>query len=358
MRRRGSGQARGCAALAAAWLASAAFAQTGGIYDKPFIRTGGAGTAVGGYMDLELALTEARKTFDQRRFVPFIHGEVSDRIHVLAEIEFEHGGHVKGGGGGDGEIKLEFAVLDIRFAESLGLRGGVILSPLGRFNLQHDSPLNDLTSRPLVDQQVIPTTLSESGLGLFGTLYPTQSGVLSYEAYLVNGFGGAAATSLRSGRGSQSVDNNEEKSVVARVGYSPWLGLETGASVHRGAYDDAGEENLTIWALDGSYILGPLEVRGELARATVDGAPAGTRSGYYAQAGYHLLPGLLPRFPDSILTATARYDFIDLDTSEETRYTFGLNARPREETAIKLDYEVYDQDDDSNGFLLSLASYF
>ena len=58
------------------------------------------------------------------------------------------------------------------------------------------------------------------------------------------------------------------------------------------------------------------------------------------------------------LTATARYDHIDLDTSDETRYTVGLNLRPIEETVIRLDYEVYDRDDDSNGIIFSVASYF
>ena len=45
----------------------------------------------------------------------------------------------------DGEVKLEYAVMDFRLRDGLNFRGGVVLSPLGRFNLLHDSPLNDLT---------------------------------------------------------------------------------------------------------------------------------------------------------------------------------------------------------------------
>ena len=66
----------------------------------------------------------------------------------------------------------------------------------------------------------------------------------------------------------------------------------------------------------------------------------------------------MPQFPNSIFTASLRYDFIDLDAREETRYTLGLNLRPEEETAVKLDYEVYDRDEDSSGIILSVASYF
>ena len=331
----------------------------GGIYDKPHVRDGeGGGTVIGGYIDHALFWNENNKTFDQQRFVPFIHAEVSDRIHVTAEIEFEHGGLVKGTGDSDGEIKLEFATLDISFSEALNYRGGVILTPLGRFNLIHDSPVNDLTNRPLVARQIIPTTLAEAGMGLFGTLYPSESALLGYEIYVVNGFDEDVAGSMRSGRGSQKADNNEEKSLAGRVNYSPAIGVDLGASFHRGAYDDAGDHNLAIVAFDGSLNRGPWEARGEFAAASIDGAVADSRSGYYAQLGYHFLDGVISQFPSSMLTATARYDHIDLDTSDETRYTVGLNLRPIEETVIRLDYEVYDRDDDSNGIIFSVASYF
>jgi hypothetical protein len=330
----------------------------GGVYDKPYIRRGGRDTILGGYMDNELFWNKKKKTFDQHRFIPFIHGEVSERLHVMAELEFEHGGLVTGQGGTDGEIKIEFATLDIRFSEGLNYRGGVILSPLGRFNLLHDSPLNDLGNRPLVDGEIIPTTLSEAGMGFFGTFYPTEAALLGYELYAVNGFNAKTAQRIRSGRGSQKQDNNEEKSLVGRLNYSPFLGLDLGASFHWGAYDDAGRENLTIFALDASYNRGPWDLKGELARASVEGAPADSQFGYYAQAGYHFLPGLVKAFPNSIFTASFRYDFIDLEVREETRLTFGLNWRPEEEAVVKLDYELYDQEEDSNGLVFSLASYF
>lgn len=344
---------------AAALVAVAAHAQDrpavpGGVYDKPYLKRTTGGTAVGGYIDQELYWNDSAKTFDQHRFIPFLFSEVSDRIHVSAEIEFEHGGNPSK----EGEVKLEFATLDIAFHEAAVFRGGVILSPLGRFNLIHDSPLNDLTNRPLVAQQIVPTTLSESGMGLFGTFYPSEQSLVGYELYVVNGFNGAAATSIRSARGSLKADNNDEKSVVGRVNYSPVLGLDVGGSLHVGAYDDAGRNSLSIFALDASWNRGPFDVRGEYATASVDGAAEDSRSGYYGQVGYHLLPGVLPQFPNSILTATGRYDFIDLGATDETRYTVGVNLRPVEETVIKLDYEIYDQADGSNGLILSLASYF
>ena len=67
---------------------------------------------------------------------------------------------------------------------------------------------------------------------------------------------------------------------------------------------------------------------------------------------------MLSQFPNSVCTASFRYDSIDLGSSEETRLTFGLNFRPEEETVMKLDYEIYDRDEDSNGLIFSVASYF
>ena len=332
-----------------------------GVYDKPHIRAG-KGTIIGGYIDHELFWNDNKKTFDQHRFIPFIYGEVSDRIHVMAEIEFEHGGLVKGDidGDTDGEIKLEFATVDISFSEAINYRGGLILSPLGRFNLIHDSPVNDLSNRPLLNRHIIPTTLSEAGMGFFGTLYPSESALLGYEAYVVNGFNDKTVGSIRSGRGSHKSDNNEEKSIVARVNYSPFLGLDLGTSVHTGTYDDAGKENLTIIAFDGSYNRGPLDLKAEYGRASVGGAEKDNRFGIYGQAGYHFLPGAFSQFPNSIFTATFRYDFVDLDLAdEESRYTIGLNFRPEEETVLKLDYELYDKDKfGKDGLILSVASYF
>ncbi|NIQ58865.1 MAG: hypothetical protein GWN71_37445, partial [Gammaproteobacteria bacterium] len=334
-----------------------------GIYGRPFVRRFGRGTALGGYVDLELEadLDSDDVDFDLHRFIPFIFAEITERIHFGTELEFEHGAE---------EIKIEFASLDVAFQEWLNVRGGIVLSPLGKFNLIHDSPVNDLTERPLVNRTIIPTTLSEAGLGVFGTLYPSELSVLTYEAYVVNGFdeglvydadAGAlrAGPDVRAGRGSQGSDNNANKALVARLGYSPVLGLEVGGSIHTGGYAPrgglvvgttellSGDERLTILALDGIYNRGPFEVLGEYARSSLDapvGAPAAfatAQQGYYLQGNYHFGHGLVPYFDGSIFTAVARWDDVDHDTGRDglgaRRLTFGLNWRPVEETVFKLD---------------------
>jgi hypothetical protein len=348
--------------------------QQGGIYDKPYITRVGDVAAIGGYIDMEFEWTDDASTFDQHRFVPFITGYVSDRVTVSAEIEFEHGGNVQK----DGEVKLEFAVADFRFTEALNFRGGVVLSPLGSFNLLHDSPLNDLTARPVVTRQIIPSTLSEAGMGFFGTTYPGEESVLSYEAYLVNGFNediidDAGRLRIRGGRGSQKQDNNKDKALVARAGFSPSLGTNVGLSVHTGKYDDADEHRLTIAAVDAKVTFGALELQGEAAMADagidrdVNPDTAEKQAGAYAQVNYHLLHDKL--LQGSVVTLVARGDWMDFDRDvdgdAEDGFTLGVNFRPTEETVFKFDYNwtwktdtMNERSDAAGRFFFSLATYF
>jgi len=350
----------------------------GGIYDKPYLTDASGRVSVGGYMDHEFEWVEdGARTFDQHRYIPFITGHVSERVTVSAEIEFEHGGSVKNGGG-DGEIKLEYAVMDFEFSDAFNFRGGVILSPLGSFNLLHDSPLNDLTARPVVARQIIPSTLSESGMGFFGDMAAGEEGAFSYEAYVVNGFdsgviNGDGKLRIRSGRGSQKSDNNLNKAVVARAGYSPALGTNLGASVHTGKYDDMGMYRLTIAALDARKVFGPLELQGEAATVTAEvdktanPMAAEAQRGAYVQANYHVLHDVL--MPGSVVTLVARGDWMDYDSDvdgdSEEGLTFGANFRPTEETVFKLDYNLSkstpangEKSDARGRFFFSFATYF
>ena len=78
------------------------------IYAKPFVRA--PKTIVGGYIDFTITDCNGDSQdcdrgldFDQERFVPFFYSQVTDRLSVAAEVEFEHGG-TNGNQSGDGEI--------------------------------------------------------------------------------------------------------------------------------------------------------------------------------------------------------------------------------------------------------------
>lgn len=377
------------------------------IYAKPFVSSPKA--IVGGYMDFEAnfltdqQLTRSRATnFDQARFIPFIYGDVTENIKVAAEIEFEHGG--KDNPKAEGEIKIEFATVDYLVAEPFNLRAGLLLMPVGKFNLLHDSPLNDLTDRPLVSRLIIPSTWTEAGAGFYGTLYPGRVSKLDYEFYAFNGFAlkatdtaVAVGDGLRNLRGFQKTDNNNNKGVVGRVAFSPILGIEVAGSAAHSSYNKNADKYATLWAIDWTLQKGPFEVIGESAWARIDASGAGTpltptgMQGYYIQGNYHFMPEFLkkwaPRhFSDaSTFTAVVRWDRVDTDTDNRTltatagntrelqRLTLGLNFRPVEDFVFKVDYQFNTQLNtnyvstsvageagliNGNGLVLSVATYF
>jgi len=371
-----------------------AIPSSSGIYGKPFVRRFGSGTSIGGYVDLEFAndFTTKARSFDQHRLVPFLYSEITDRLHFGTEIEFEHGVQIENADGeaeGAGEISVEFATLDYRFTEALNLRAGVVLSPLGRFNLVHDSPINELTDRPLVALQVIPSTLSEAGAGLFGTVYPSGTSLFSYELYLVNGFGNELGVPDEEGRvpirdaaGKRGdLEGKAPINLVGRLAFSPFLGIELGASAHTGAYgeDLRGVEtrDATIWALDATLNRGPIDLLGEYARLHVDLDPAvrsatvgDGREGFYLQGNYHFGHGLLSPKATSSFTGVVRYDWLDYNRGvtgdEQRRLSLGLNWRPVPDAVFKSEFQFArtapagsnDFGNETHRLVLSIATYF
>lgn len=355
----------------------------GGVYDKPFVTTLFGRTAIGGYMEAvwKVSRTEGvteETGFEARRFNLFAFSRISERARLFAEIEFEHGTE---------EINIEFAAVDVEFHPSLIFRGGILLSPLGKFNLTHDSPLNELTDRPVVSTQIIPTALSEAGMGFYGSLFPSSHARLTYELYAVNGFHDGVVlagegTRVREGRGEVGEDNNPVPSFVGRVGFSPVTELEFGTSVHHGPYnryrvdefliDD--KRNLTIAAFDWEFNTIDLDFLGEYAHALIDVPPsleglfAERQQGIYSQVNYRFGRGIFTALAKSFFTAVARYEFVDFDADlagdAQQRLSFGINFRPASDTVFKLDYR-YDWHwsrvnvlERGAGVSFSVASYF
>ena len=163
------------------------------VYAKPFVAAPKA--IVGGYMDIQYRSQRKASIengyggttngFDQQRFVPFIYADITEHVKFASEIEIEHG--IREDATQGAEIGLEFAHIDYLVNEPFNLRAGILLLPIGKFNLLHDSPLNDLTDRPLVSRFLIPTTVAETGAGFYGTLYPGRTSKLDYELYFTTG---------------------------------------------------------------------------------------------------------------------------------------------------------------------------
>lgn len=396
------------------------------IYAKPFVSFPKA--IVGGYFDIQYrahrnSVLESGRDggttngFDQQRFVPFIYADITEHLKFASEIEIEHGIRATN----DVEISLEFAHVDYLIHEKVNLRGGIVLIPLGKFNLLHDSPLNDLTDRPIVSRLIIPSTMSETGAGLYGTFYPGRTGKLDYEVYFTTGpcgynsdgeprvteINGTKESRQRKCGSADGLDINNGKAVSGRLAFSPMLGVEVAGSGYFGNQSATSYNPLGIFAIDWTLQKGPFELIGEAAWAHARGnsraipgntigfspgslltgigtlnalgTPPERMQGFYIQGNYHFMPSFLTklspkRFGEgSTFTAVIRYDRVNLNLAnkgenagELEQISFGLNYRPVEDAVIKMSYQYMpkslnpnnDQRIHDSAFVISAATYF
>lgn len=356
----------------------------GGQFDKPYLTRLAGRVALGGYAEAharwerEDGITQ-ELGFLAKRFNLFTSTEVSDFVRFGAELEFEEGAE---------EIKLEFATIDVAIHPSVSLRAGMILSPLGRFNLAHDSPMNEFTDRPPVATELVGVALSEPGLGLFGRVpVGGAEGQLTYELYAVNGFhegvvyDSPEGTRIPEGRGNFE-DSNRSPALVGRLAVSPRPGWEVGLSGHRGAWNRFEEDDLalddrrdlTILALDFEAEPAGFRLRGEAAAAEIDLPPGmdgflqSSQRGFYAELLRDFGRGWVPAMPTSHFTAGVRVDAVDFDADARgdsmKQLTVGLNFRPVPDTVLKLDYlrgrsfDAFNNPAEHAGVHFSVATYF
>jgi len=312
LRRRDGGQAPAPAAEApppppAAGPPSPEPTTTAKVEEKPSYRQVLDRVKLGGYGSIRYEasnLDEARSTFTFRRFVLTADADIAPRLRAYMELEFERFrklelekslGAEEGGiaaeqtveGTNDSEISFEQAWLQYDIEDWLKFRGGAVLVPLGRFNLNHDDNRWDLPRRSLVDRGVsvlpVPAAWDELGVGFLGEVPTGKQGLLNYQAYVVNGvtlgseFEQVARTrgpdpgeqeieiEITPETGTFGSDVKNAKALTGRLAWSPSLGHEVGASGYWGQYtpDFLAREDLWSLGLDGKSGFGPFEVEGQ-----------------------------------------------------------------------------------------------
>lgn len=354
----------------------------GGVYDKPYLTRLAGRTAIGGYAEAHARFQrvdglQGGSGFSAKRFNLFVNTRVSDLVRMGAEIEFEDGAE---------EILIEFAAIDLRLHPALTLRGGMLLSPLGKFNLSHDSPVNEFTDRPLVSTELVGVTLAEPGFGVLGQLGVAGSRV-TYELYATNGFNDGLildsedGTRIPLGRRNFE-DNNQSPAFVGRLAWSPRIDVEFGISTHHGAYNrfDIGgaradrRRNLTISVVDAEATVLGVRLSGEAARAVLDvpdglrGIYASEQRGIYVEAVRDFGRGWVRAARQSAFAGKVRFDHVDFDRAIEgtslAQVSVGVNFRPTPDSVLKLDYVRGRGRDEFNNLgehallLMSLATYF
>ncbi|MDQ3820622.1 MAG: hypothetical protein M3362_23465, partial [Acidobacteriota bacterium] len=294
------------------------------------------------------------------------------------------------------EVEVEQAFVEWKARPEFAFRGGIFVPALGRFNVYHDSNLNLSVIRPLINQFIVPTAYSDVGIGIRGRLKLPRKMKLSYEFDVVNGMrasgeegeAGEEATALPFSRLAGQAeaaeigelarqDNNRNKAIIARLGFSPFSGLEFGVSGYRGRITDDDEARImaNILFFDASLRRGNFIFNGEYARSNIVGngiarrsplppvfnpgdeasadalaaylaQPSPGQDGFYIESSYQFRPRFIVRHFDEggYIAPFIRFEAVRLDRTlkdfylNRSRATLGLNIAPSSTVIFKLNY--------------------
>jgi len=329
---------------------------------------------LGGYGAVEFESFGGSKTSFEGKLEILIAGQIHDRIRFYNEIDL---------GIPEGEAHAEQAYVDFLMAKWINLRGGVVLVPFGKFNLDHFDPRRDLTDRPLVARQIVPTTWGDLGASIFGLVAWTPNLISTYEVAVINGLTNDFSSTnggLRDAKSPLGRDNNGQKSVVGRLTFKLADQYEIGVSGYRGASSPTNGKTITGFDVDlefkprGIAFWEDFEFKGELANFDIQGSHSPSRLfGLYTQVNYHFWPSFLDQtflgkpFIHPTFTLVGRYDHAHITTRSgtgdltEDRFTIGLNYRPIENYVIKTEYQINNggiERKSWNGFIASIAWLF
>ena len=345
------------------------------------IIAGNPGLHIGGYGQIDFNLKERdgkihnNGTLDVHRLVAFLGYNFNEKTSFVSEIEFEH----------VSEVYVEQAFLDYKIKNNLSINAGLMLIPMGIQNLYHEPPTYNGVERTNVDTYIIPTTWREIGIGLSGRSIEHS---INYQAMVVNGFNGfedsvgvfSGKSGLRSGRQKGAESYITYPDFAARVSYYGNPGLNLGFSAYLGdsetkAYDgldladdaavssaDSTVIGIQMIGVDARYNKGALQLTGQYIIAELSntdqyngftGKDLGSKlTGYYAEAGYNLLDGIIPSIISETeeLIAFVRYEnynthaaveAIELkDAYNRTDITIGLGFKLAQGAVFKADYQI------------------
>ncbi|MGR8932704.1 MAG: hypothetical protein ACU836_18960 [Gammaproteobacteria bacterium] len=332
----------------------------------------GKGLSIGGYGEANYQAIvsdepgNSKDNADFERMVLYVGYKFSDSILFNSEIEFEHASTDQGG-----SVSVEFAALDFFIDPMANIRAGMVLLPMGFINPIHEPPFYFGNNRPLVENQIIPSTWREIGAGLFGEILPG----LTYTTYVVNGLDASdfSSSGIRSGRQKGSKAKADDLAFVGRMDYAPAAlpGLVVGGSAYLGNSGQdqsfAGQKADVFTQLYEAHVewkyrgiefrtlgsWGFIDDANLLSQAK--GETIGSENfGWYAEVGYDVMPFFMPdstqylapffRYEMLDTIAEAPAGFADDLTKDQRIFQFGVNYKPIPNVVVKADYRNFDSE--------------
>ena len=339
-----------------------------------------SGLRIGAYGEHHFGFTNTGtgSQSDVHRFVAFLGYEFADWISFVSETELEHG-FVNGG---NGEIVLEQFYMDFNLHPAANVRVGRALHPAGIINRFHEPTSFYGVERPTYSANILPSTYSIDGIGLWGSITEW----LSYEAYVHAGLDGSnfkTSDGFRSGRLKER-PGLESAGVSGRVDIQPLVAANVEGNVNwrvGASFSSIGVQNtnkgvattadgdISIIALDTDLNIGPVDIRAEWANvdfsnpATLGGNGSGLGtiaeeiSGWYVEGALHVFPECMKKgkFEQADLVPFVRYSEINLQDEvmagmtpnlalNTEELTIGVNFYPVSNVVLKADYIFVDNE--------------
>ena len=366
------------------------------VYDRPFLKFKKVPVAFGGYLEANSIYSSTEGvsdglSFQARRLTVFMSASITKRIKFLSELEYEDGTK---------EIGLEFAAMDIAFHPLLNFRGGIVMNPIGGFNQNHDGPKWEFIERPDEAVEMLPSTWSNVGFGLYGKTYK-GNWIFGYEVYLTNGYDDKVIDNeenktfmpaMKENRDRFEESNNGVPLTSAKIAVKNRKIGEIGLSYMGGVYNSFKNEGvvvddkrrLDVFAVDFNSTIKKTKtyIVGEASYTKIDVPETYTQQYGMKQWGVFLdiVQPVLQReilgWEDASLNLAVRFDYLDwnIGTFKESNTRIGderisitpaISFRPSKQTVLRLNYRYsWDTDILSNpktrtgSLLFGFSTYF
>lgn len=317
---------------------------------------------LGSYGELHAQTGDGVNNIDLHRMVVLLDFEITDRIKLVTETEFEHAYFWdENGGDKDLEFEVEQAYLEFTLRDDLLLNAGIQLMPVGLVNVTHEPTTFFGVERPNVEKYIVPSTWWEAAL----SLVKTYENGLQLDVMVHTALDMTKDGYIRSGRPKLHLSDytdNTSWGITGRAKYTGITGLEIATTLQ--FQEDvssqvSGNQNTVLAEAHAVYRNGGFEFRALGAYWNVDGfADRDTEN----QWGYYLEPSYTFDIPLGKLGVFARFSQFEYYNSmrrENKEYTIGMNFWPRDEVVFKVDYTHIDSngtDDETVNF--GLGYYF
>ena len=325
---------------------------------------------------------------DVARLVIGFQHRFDEKTKVVAELEVEH---AVTSSTDNGEVAVEQVYVEHRVNDTIGARAGLFLIPLGLINQNHEPYTFYGVNRPTVETSIIPSTLREAGIQLFGehdngiswsTGITTGFDLTKWDPLKTKGVESPLRTLHQEGQLAKSKDLSFFAAADWRgiPGLRVGAGFTTGKAGHGTAGFAAPNARTTLADVHAQWTPGAWDFAAVYARGTISGAAALNATfagapylvpksfdGWYGQAAYKIrLSG------DYRLSPFVRFERINTGRSfdgvtagmnvnaydTEAIWTAGLNFNLAPTVVLKADYQRYKIIKDSDRLNLGLGFSF